>query len=153
MLVSKWNQDITVNSDNTATDPAGRIAYSFIVPGGAMGPNGSLQWELMASNNNVVQDAQIFLRVGATRVAAIGTLANGAIRMLANAGSIENTAVAVNRFYDNNSKGTATITTPTALTINTAADWQVDVIVAWGLAVTGGTVVVRKVRAWVEYGA
>jgi hypothetical protein len=108
---------------------------------------------LMATNNNVAQDAQIFLRVGATRVGAIGTLANGAARMIANAGSIENTAAAVNRFYDNNSKGVASLTTPTALTINTAADWQVDVIVAWGVAVAGGTVVVRKVRAWVEYGA
>lgn len=158
MLIAKTNATFSRASANTAADNTFGTLYSFLLPGGSMGPNGTLRWEAELGftdpNTNAGTTVGFQLRIGATAISPEvgGTYTVG--QTFANQ-SLEwhNTAVAAQKyrgsFAKNGGSGSGFFTTA----IDTAVDQTIDFACRWSAATPSETLSLLSLRVWVEYGA
>jgi hypothetical protein len=153
MLVAKTNQVFTRNSANAGGDATAVTIYSFVVPGGSMGPNGTLNYEAELTYTNSATSKQFTLYVGGTPINPGPTLAVSTAA--ANwSGQFHNSATGVNKFRGSMVKNQSSTVGFTATTIDTSIDFTVDIRVNWSVSsIAAESISLQSFRAWVEYGA
>lgn len=156
MLVAKTNQQVTRNSVNTAADNAFSSLYSFILPGGSMGPNGTLRWEAEVSFTDPATGAStngFQLRIGAVGICPEYNNATGG-QLNDNRGlEWHNTSVAAQKYRGSFVKQTGSATAFTTTAIDTSVDQTVSFDCRWSAATSAEVLRLESLRVWVEYGA
>lgn len=153
LILAKSQAVVTRNSGNAGGDSAFTTAYSFILPGGTMGPNGSLFVELETQTTGGTIATGIQPYIGATAIGVeVGWTAVTYDNRLFS--WMNNTTAATNKYRNGTTRQGNSVAAFVATTIDTSVDQQVDVKWHWGSAsVAAHSMVLHSIRAFVEYGA
>lgn len=156
LLIAKSNQTFSRASANTAADNIFGTLYSFTLPGGTMGPNGTLRWEVEVGftdpATNVTSNG-FQLRIGAVGICP--EFSNSTSGNLFENRYLEwhNTAAGAQKYRGSFLKQAGSATGFTTTAIDTTVDQTIDFACRWSGATSGETLSLLSIRVWVEYGA
>jgi hypothetical protein len=152
VIIAKTNQQATRNSANAGNDNVKQALYSFPLPAGVMGANGSLVWAAETSGTNSATGKNFGLRIGSVDICPeynFTTNTNDERR-----GEWHNTATGAQKFRSTFVKQGPSTNGFTTTAIDTTVDQTVEFYGRWSSASVSGEVLrLESLRVWVEYGA
>lgn len=154
-LVAKTNQQYTRSSTNTAADAVLQPLYSFVLPGGCMGPNGTLHAEVETSFTDTATNATttaFVMRIGTTNICVPYTPAANTTNDH-RAFEWHNTAINAQKYRNTFVKQSSSATGFLTTAIDTSVDQIVTFDCQWSGATPSEVQRLESLRAWVEYGA
>lgn len=156
LLVAKTNQTYSRTSVNAAGDSSFTTLYSFVIPGGSMGPNGSLHWEAEISFTDPATNAttnEFQLRIGTTGICPAYATGTGGTTFDNRSLSWHNTSTTAQKYRGSFVKQSSSAAGFTTTSIDTTIDQTVNFDCRWSAATPSETHSLLSFRAWVEFGA
>jgi hypothetical protein len=152
VIVAKTNQQVTRSSANAGADNVKQALYSFLLPSGLMGPNGSLVWEAETSGTNSASGKNFGLRIGAVDICPeynFTTNTNDHKR-----GAWHATSLSAQKYRGIFVQQGPSTTAFTTTAVDLSVDQTVEFYGRWSAgSVSGEALRLESLRVWVEYGA
>jgi hypothetical protein len=156
VLIAKTNQQITRTSSNTAGDTSFASLYSFTLPGGLMGPNGTLFWEAEVSFTDPATGVSangFQLRVGAVGICPEFSATTGGQTNDNRTLAWHNTSESAQKYRASYIKQSGSAAGFTTTAIDTSVNQTVSFDCRWSAATSAEVLRLESLRVWVEYGS